>query len=77
MHAASKHRGPIWMSSLVLDDFDQPWQEIQRTSEIAARLSLEHDISLSLIPMRERTLRAGASPLARNILREGVVVRGD
>ena len=53
---------------MVLDDFDQPWLEIRCTSEIVSRLSLEYDISISLIPMRERTLRAGASPLARNIL---------
>ena len=60
---------------MVLDDFEQPWLEIRRTSELVARLSLENDISISLIPMREQTLRAAASPLARNILREGVVVR--
>ena len=59
---------------MVLDDFEQPWLEIRRTSEIVARLSLEHDISISLIPMRETTLRAGTSALTRNILREGVVV---
>ena len=59
---------------MVLDNFDKPWQEIQRTSEIVARLSLAYDISVSLIPMRERTLRAGTTALARNILREGIVV---
>jgi predicted nucleotidyltransferase len=59
---------------MVLDDFDQPWLEIQRTSELVARLSLDYDISIYLIPMRERTLRAAVSPLACNILREGIVV---
>jgi predicted nucleotidyltransferase len=60
---------------MMLDDFDQAWSEIQRTGAIVARLSLEFEVSLSLIPMRERAWREGASLLARQISREGVVIQ--
>jgi len=59
---------------LVLRGPVRPGEEIRRTSELAARLSLAHDIDLQLIPMAADRYEAEQSPFLLNVRREGVAV---
>ncbi|MFQ6132681.1 MAG: nucleotidyltransferase domain-containing protein [Armatimonadota bacterium] len=61
--------------AMILSDFERPWPEIQRTGHLVSELSLRHGITISLIPVRERALRARGSPLARHIAREGTAAQ--
>ncbi len=60
--------------AMILDNFERPWFEIQRTSQIVSDLSLEYDITISLIPLRASEWKEKNKSLVRNIHREGVVV---
>lgn len=60
--------------AMILDDYERPWIEIQRTSQIVSDLSLEYGITISLIPCRASDWSARQKPLLRNILREGIAV---
>ena len=60
--------------AMILDEFDRPWFEIQRTSQLVSALSLEHGITISLIPIRHSDWLEKQKPLVRNIHREGVAV---
>ena len=60
--------------AMILDDFERPWPEIQRTGEIVSALSLEYDLTFSLIPVTWQDWSANAKPLVRNIHREGVAL---
>jgi uncharacterized protein len=48
--------------------------EDRRTGDLVARLSLEHDMLVSLILMEESRFVRRNGPLLRNIRREGVAV---
>lgn len=60
--------------AMVLENFDRPWAEIQRTSQLISDLSLEFDITVSLIPLRISDWSMNQRPLVRAIQREGVMV---
>jgi predicted nucleotidyltransferase len=60
--------------AMVLDGFERPWFEIQRTSQLVSELSLEYGITVSLIPVRISDWDAKQKPLVRSIRREGVAV---
>jgi len=47
---------------------------IQRTSRLTARISLEHDVTLSRAFMPEEEYVASSSPFAMNVRREGLTV---
>ena len=53
--------------AMILDDFERPWMEIQRTSQIVSELSLEYGITISLIPLRASDWVGKQKPLVRNI----------
>ena len=57
---------------VVLDDFSAYGAEVDRCSELAAALSLKHDISISQVFLRERNWRADDSPFLRNVRAEAV-----
>ena len=57
---------------IVLDDFDSYAKEIDRVSEIGARLSLEFGVSLSKIFTRERDWMHGETPFLANVRGESV-----
>jgi predicted nucleotidyltransferase len=57
---------------VVLKDEVHPYEEIQRTSEIVAGLSLVNDVVISCSFMGEESFRHRNGPLLRNIRREGV-----
>ncbi len=61
--------------AFVLDDFDRPWPEIRRTSRVVASLSLAYEVTVALLPMRDKDLAAGATGVARVIVDQGLAVR--
>lgn len=60
--------------AMILAEFDRPWFEIQRTSQLVSDFSLESGITISLIPIRISDWLEKQKPLVRNIHREGVAV---
>lgn len=59
---------------VVLKDDVSPAEEIARTGEIVADLSLRHSVVISCVFVDERRFRRGIGPLLRNIRREGLPV---
>ncbi len=53
--------------ALILKDFENPFEERTRLSDITADLSLEHAIVISLIPIREEDYREGKTNFTRVI----------
>ena len=47
---------------------------IQRTSRLTARISLDHDVTLSRAFMPEQEYAASTSPFAMNVRREGLKI---
>lgn len=60
--------------AMILDQFERPWFEIQRTSQLVSDLSLECRMTISLIPLRIADWEEKQKPLVRNIQQEGVAV---
>lgn len=60
--------------ALVLKDFENPFEERARLSDITADLSLEHDIVISLIPIREEDYREGKTNFTRVISKYAIPV---
>jgi len=60
--------------AIILDDYADVWDEIQRTSQLASRLSLQYGVSLSLIRIRERDWAARDSPLLMNLRAESLAL---
>jgi len=60
--------------AIILDDFEFGGQEIDRWSELAAKLSLRYDCVIALVPIREADWRERRSPLLMNVREEGVAV---
>jgi hypothetical protein len=59
---------------MVLDDLDRPWQEIERTGPEVSRPSLQHGITISLIPVRAKDRAERDTPLLLALRAEGVPV---
>lgn len=57
---------------VVLDDVPSYWAEIERTSHLISRLSLEHAISISRTFVSERDWENDDSPFLNNVRRENV-----
>jgi type I restriction enzyme S subunit len=60
---------------VVLDDFDRYGEEISRTAEAAANLSLRYGVSLSRVFARERDWLCGDTVFLSNAREEGVAAR--
>ena len=56
---------------IVLSSYQRYGDEIKRTSELNARLSLEYDLSISRLIMTEERWKHEDSPLLRNIRSQG------
>jgi predicted nucleotidyltransferase len=48
--------------AIVLKEFADYWEEVQRTSHLISALSLKHDVSISPVHMREADWLHGDSP---------------
>ncbi len=59
---------------VVLDDFDRYGAEVERTSELGARLSLKYGVSLSKVFVRERDWLRGQTPFLINVREEALPV---
>lgn len=57
---------------LVLDNYDSYGKEIDRTGELTSNLSLEYDVSISRVVMKESQWKAGDTPLLSNIRADGI-----
>lgn len=60
--------------AMILDDFDRPWPEIERTGPEVSRLSLQYGITISLIPIRAKDWAGRQTPLLLALRAEGVPV---
>ncbi len=61
--------------AMILDEFERPWFEIQRTSILVSNLSLQYGITVSLISLRISDWLKKQKPLVRNIHRDGITVQ--
>ena len=59
---------------IVLDEFDDYWNEIERTAELISSLSLKHDRSISPVRIREKDWLSAETPFLRNVRTECVPV---
>jgi len=57
---------------IVLADYQSYGKEIDRTGELASRLSLEYGLSISRVIMKEIQWQRAATPLLRNVRSEGI-----
>jgi predicted nucleotidyltransferase len=57
---------------LVLDNYDSYGKEIDRTGELTSNLSLEYDVSISRVVMKESQWKTGDTPLLHNIRADGI-----
>ena len=57
---------------VVLDRIDDYWVEIQRASELSARLSLDCGATIAKVFLCEQDWRSGDSPFLHNVSREAV-----
>ena len=53
--------------AIVLKDFADYWEEIQRTSHLISTLSLKYDVSVSPVHVREAELLHGDSPFLHTV----------
>jgi predicted nucleotidyltransferase len=59
---------------IALEGKVNPWQEINRLSEVLAAICLNYDLLISTYPVPEEWLQERQSPLFKNIRREGIVI---
>ena len=59
---------------VVLNNFERAPAELERTSDLFCDLSLEYEITVSLMFMREKDWLTADKPLLRNVRVEGVLV---
>ena len=59
---------------VVLDEFERAPIELDRTSDLFCDLSLNYEVTVSLMFMREKDWLTADKPLLRNVRVEGVLV---
>lgn len=57
---------------VILEDFAVYGQELERTSEARSDVSLAHDVSVSVVFVRERDWLSGSTPFLDNVRREAI-----
>jgi predicted nucleotidyltransferase len=58
--------------AFVLDQFESHFEEIDRTGDMRVTISLDHGLTLSLLPISEAELASDLRRLSRILQREGV-----
>lgn len=61
--------------ALIVSDFESPYKEIERFSDITADLSLEHGLVISMVPIRESDFRQGKTNFIRVISEYAIPVQ--
>ncbi len=57
---------------ILLADFENYWDELERSTELASDLSLKYDVTLSRLIMKEIQWKQSDIPVLRNIHKDGV-----
>ena len=57
---------------VVLDDFESYGAEVDRTAKLGADLSLQHDVSITQVFLRERDWLTADTPFLRNVREEAI-----
>jgi len=57
---------------IVLADYQSYGKEIDRTGDLASKLSLEYGLSISRVITKENQWQKAATPLLRNVRAEGI-----
>lgn len=56
---------------ILLKDFDNYWDEHQRSSQLASDISLEYDVTVSRLLIKEIQWQESVMPVVRNIHKDG------
>jgi predicted nucleotidyltransferase len=59
---------------LVLEDYENSWEEEKRIEDVVGELCLKYDVLLVVLPVRARYLGHRDDPFIRNMLRDKVIV---
>jgi predicted nucleotidyltransferase len=57
---------------ILLSDYKNYWEELRRSTNLASDISLEYDVTVSRLIMKEIQWKESDMPVLRNIHREGV-----
>jgi predicted nucleotidyltransferase len=57
---------------ILLSDYKNYWAELRRSTELASDISLEYDVTVSRLIMKEIQWKESDMPVLRNIHKEGV-----
>ena len=57
---------------ILLSDYGNYWKELRRSTELASDISLEYDVTVSHLIMKEIQWKQSDMPVLRNIHKEGV-----
>lgn len=57
---------------LVLEGKVDPYEELERLSEAIYEIELEHDVLFGIVPASVDEYQEGATPLLRNVRRDGI-----
>ena len=57
---------------ILLKDYRNYWEELRRSTELASDISLEYDVTVSRLIMKEIQWKESDMPVLRNIHKEGV-----
>ena len=57
---------------ILLSDYKNYWEELRRSTELASDISLEYDVTVSRLIMKEIQWKESDVPVLRNIHKEGV-----
>ena len=57
---------------ILLSDYKNYWEELRRSTELASDISLEYDVTVSRLIMKEIQWKQSDMPVLRNIRKDGV-----
>jgi len=57
---------------ILLSDYRNYWEELRKSTELASDISLEYDVMVSRLIMKEIQWKESDMPVLRNIHKEGV-----
>jgi predicted nucleotidyltransferase len=60
--------------AIVLKDFEDYWQEIQRTSQVISELSLKYSVTISPVRIRRAHWVAEDTPFLNNLRKESIAL---
>jgi uncharacterized protein len=57
---------------ILLSDYKNYWEELRRSTELASDVSLEYDVTVSRLIIKESQWQESVMPVIRNIHKDGV-----